>query len=318
MDAGSVVMGLLASLSVGAVAVSGVLGAAAWSRDRALFGRLTRYVVPYLPQPAASSLDTRFEKMVGRLPLGQTLLRDLSQLGIDARPGRLLVYGFIIGLGAWGAATFRSGSALIGAAAFLSTMAALFALTRWKASRSWERYRVQLPEALHVISSALSAGASLNQALKHASREVVPPLQGELKRLVEDVEVGKTLEEALVELRGRIPLSDFDMIIASLLIQQRSGGNLAELLNETAHILKQSQSLRQEMGVLTSQARLSAQLIGLLPVGLFAYMYFTNPGYLKPMLTNGVGQALLGIGIALEVVGYVVVMRIATYSEYDE
>jgi tight adherence protein B len=82
--------------------------------------------------------------------------------------------------------------------------------------------------------------------------------------------------------------------------------------------LKQSQSLRQEMGVLTSQARLSAQLIGLLPVGLFAYMYFTNPGYLKPMLTNGVGQALLGIGIALEVVGYFVVMRIATYSEYDE
>jgi tight adherence protein B len=154
--------------------------------------------------------------------------------------------------------------------------------------------------------------------MKHAAREVVPPLQHELQRLVEDVEVGKTLEEAMFDLKTRVPLPELDMVIASLLIQQRSGGNLGELLNEVAQIIKQNEELRQEMQVLTSQALISARLVALLPVGLFVYLLVTNRSYLEPLLTTRVGNLMLVTGAMFEIIGYWAVTRIATYKEYEE
>jgi tight adherence protein B len=280
-----------------------------------MMGRLTRYVTPHIAPPKASTLDQRFEELVASNAIGRTMLRDLSQLGYDARPGRMIVYGVIVGGVGFGAANLVSGSPILGAVAFLAVIVVEGVAVHWLAGRRLDQYRLQLPEALHVIASAISAGASLNQALHHAARETVPPLQKELRRVVEDVEVGKTLEEALADLKERVPLSDFDMIIASLLIQQRSGGNLAELLVETASILKEAEELRQELSVLTSQARLSAQLVGLLPVGLFVFMYVANPSYLQPLVTEPLGQVMLGVAFVLEVLGFWVVTRIATFSD---
>ena len=106
--------------------------------------------------------------------------------------------------------------------------------------------------------------------------------------------------------------------IGYTLIGPGSGGNLGELLNEAAHLIKQNEELRAEMSVLTSQAKASARLIGFLPVGLFIYLAVTNASYLEPLLTTGLGNAMLAVGATMEIVGYLVVMRISTYNEYAE
>ena len=318
MDVSSATLALISSVSVGALALAGTLGYIAWNREQTLLHRLHTYVAPYIDAPDATSIDSRFERALARLPMGASILRDMNQLGLDIRPGRLLVYGVTVAGGMFVVANVYKNSNQAGLLAAASTLGFEYFLMHWKANKRWEFFRLQLPEALHVIASALSAGASLGQALEHAAREMPPPLKGELTRVVEDVEVGKTLEEALESLKRRVPLPEFDTIIASLLIQQRSGGNLAALLNETAELLKEDQRLRREMGVLTSQARASAQLIGLMPIGLFLFMYFFNPSYLEPLLTTGLGQTALSIGLALEAVGFFVVYRIASYSEYTE
>ncbi len=310
-------LGLVASVSLGVFTVMGVLSAVAWSRNRSLLMRLAHYVEPHLKPSDASALDARLEHLVGLTEFGRDFLRDLRQLRLGPRPGRLLLYGVIVAGAAYVVGSVRFGSNVAAFGTSGVTLAALFGFVRWRAGQSWKHYRRQLPEALHVISSALSAGASLSQALKHAARETVPPLQGEIQRVVEDVEVGKTLEQALTELTQRLPLPEFDMVIASLLIQQRSGGNLAELLNETAQLIKQNEELRQEMGVLTSQAQASARLIGLLPVGLFAYLYASNRSFLGPLLDTGMGNMMLIIAFVCEIVGYYVVSRIATFSEFQ-
>jgi tight adherence protein B len=318
MDAATGMVALISSVSVGALALAGTLGYIAWNREQTLLHRLQTFVAPYIEAPEATSMDSRFERALRRTPIGMAILRDMTQLGLDIRPGRLLVYGFTVAGGAFVVANVYKGSNTAGVLAAVSTLGAEYMLMHWRAGKRWTVFRLQLPEALHVVASALSAGASLNQALEHAAREVAPPLKGELTRVVEDVEVGKTLEEALESLKKRVPLPEFDTIIASLLIQQRSGGNLAQLLNETAEILKEDQRLRREMEVLTSQARASAQLIGLMPIGLFLFMYFFNPQYLEPMLTTGLGMTALSLGLVLEGIGFFVVYRIASYSEYAE
>jgi Flp pilus assembly protein TadB len=318
MDGMSTTLAMIASATIGVVTIATTLGYAAWSRDRTLLGRLTQFVSPYINAPDASDLDSRFERAMSAFPFTSGLMRDLSQLSSWARPGRLVIYGLVLAGAAFLAAGFYKDSTRFAAGAFVGTLFAEVLLMQWQARKRWEKFRLQLPEALHVISSALAAGASLNQALGHASREVVGPLKAELTRVVEDVEVGKTLEEGLEDLKRRVPLPEFDMIIASLLIQQRSGGNLAALLNETAELLKEDQRLRREMEVLTSQARASAQLIGFLPIGLFLYLYFFNPSYIAPMVSTQLGMTALVVGLVLEMIGFGVVYRIATYNEYTE
>lgn len=317
-DGLTILYAFVATAAVGGVAVAATLGYFTWSRERTLADRLSRYVTPHVEYEDVSDLDARFERFVMRFPGGEKLLRDVAQLGFRPRPGRVLLYGVIAAGGVFLAVGMWKNSTAFAAGAFVAALLGEYMLMSWRARKRWERFRVQLPEALHVISSALSAGASINQALLHASKEVLPPLQGELKRVVEDVELGKTLEESLEDLKRRVPLPEFDTIIASLLIQQRSGGNLAALLNETAELLKEDQRLRREMEVLTSQAKASAQLIGFLPIGLFLYMYFFNPSYVEPLLTTQIGLTALAIGLVLEMVGYVIVNKIATYSEYAE
>jgi Flp pilus assembly protein TadB len=317
-DGLTIAYGVIATASVGAVAVAGTLGYFAWARERTLGDRLTRFVTPHLEMEDASDLDERFERLIAQVPGGFRLLRDLAQFGTGQRPGRLLVYGLTFAAGVFLAVGTWRNSTAFAAVGFAGALVGEYMMMTWRASKRWDRLRLQLPEALHVVSSALSAGASLNQALIHAAKEVLPPLQGELRRAVEDVELGKTLEEALSDLQRRAPLPEFNMIIASLLIQQRSGGNLAQLLNETAELLKEDQRLRREMNVLTSQARASAQLIGLLPIGLFLYMFFFNPTYIEPLLTTELGLTALGLGLVLELIGFFIVYKIATYSEYQE
>lgn len=317
-DGLTIVYGSAATALVGAFAVAGTLGYFAWSREKTLSGRLARFVAPHIELERRSDLDERFERLVAALPMGGTLIRDLAQLGTGVRPGRLLLYGVIVAGGAFLVAGTWKNSTAFASGAFLATLVGEYFVLGWRARKRWDLFRLQLPEALHVIASALSAGASLNQALLHASKEVLEPLQGELTRVVDDVELGKTLEEALEDLKRRVPLPEFDMIIASLLIQRRSGGNLAALLTETAELLKEDQRLRREMEVLTSQAKASAQLVGFLPLGLFLYMYFFNPGYVEPLVTTELGLTALAIGLVLEMIGFVIVMKIATFSEYQD
>jgi tight adherence protein B len=313
-----VLLGVMASVTLGVFAVAGVMGAAAWSQNQATLRRLVGQVAPHVETSDFSTLDKRLERLLNMTAFGRGFVRDLGQLGLSFRPGRLVMYGVIAALAGMSLVVFKTGSGIFGTFALCAIIVAEIAAVRYRAAQCWQQYRLQIPEALHVIASALAAGASLNQAMQHAAREMVPPLQSELQRLVEDVEVGKTLEEALFDLKTRVPLPEFDMVIASLLIQQRSGGNLGELLNEVAHIIKQNEELRREMQVLTSQAMVSARLVALLPVGLFAYLLVTNRGYLEPLLTTRTGQAMLVVGGIFIAIGYMVVTRIATYKEYDE
>ena len=109
----------------------------------------------------------------------------------------------------------------------------------------------------------------------------------------------------------RAPLEELDAILASILIQRRSGGNLAELFAGTADLLQRDIKLRRELGVLTAQARFSAQVVGLMPFALFALLALINPGYVQTLVSHPLGYALLALALVLEVLGFLAIRRIA-------
>jgi tight adherence protein B len=180
-----------------------------------------------------------------------------------------------------------------------------------RASKRLEQCRTQLPEALQLTANALSAGMSLPQALGEAAKRTDPPMGEELQQAVEDLAVGYDLEEALSRLKDRVPVEELDSLMATLLIQRRSGGDLVELLQETVALLQGDLKLRAELGVLTSQARFSGRVVGLLPVFIFVIMSVLNPGFTGPLLTHPLGNVILGFAVICVLLGFWLIRKLS-------
>ena len=193
---------------------------------------------------------------------------------------------------------------------FLGLLIISIYVLRQRSHRRIEIFKEQLPIALITVANAMSAGTSLEKALERAAEETPPPLSPELRRVVEDMQVGYTLEQALEGLRKRVPLEELDAILASILIQRRTGGNLPDLLENTARILQRDIRLRRDLMVLTAQTRVSAQIVGLAPFVLGALFLATNPSYRQVALKNPLGIALIFIALFLEVIGYFAIRRL--------
>lgn len=168
----------------------------------------------------------------------------------------------------------------------------------------------QLVELLQMMSSGLRAGFGFSQAMESASNQIPDPLQTEIKRALRDISVGATVEQSLEALNIRVGSSDFDIVITAILIQRQVGGNLAEILENVAHTMRERERIRGEIQTLTSQQRLTGYVIGGIPVGLFVVFMFVNPEFTKLLFTDPFGRLLLGGAMVMEFMGFMVIRKI--------
>ena len=169
----------------------------------------------------------------------------------------------------------------------------------------------QLPDLLQTLAGGLRAGQTFIQTLDSAAEEMGEPFRTELLRALRELELGVSVEESFEGLRERVDDEDFDLVVDAVLIQRRVGGNLAEVLNNIAHTIRERIRIRGEVNALTGQARLSGWVLGLLPVAVGGLVYMMNPDYMGPMFTNPIGiAALVGAAIS-EVFGMLVIRKIA-------
>lgn len=168
----------------------------------------------------------------------------------------------------------------------------------------------QLVEMLQMVSSSLRAGFGLLQALEAAASQLQAPISLELRRTIRDTAVGAGIEQALEALNKRTASPDFDIAITAILIQRAVGGNLAEILENLAHTLRERERIRGEIRALTSQQRLTGYVIGGIPIGLGAFFGATNPEYIGLLFTDSLGQMMLAAALGFEVVGFLVIQKI--------
>ncbi len=183
---------------------------------------------------------------------------------------------------------------------------------RWTLAARVDR---QLPDAITLLANALSAGATLFQALEAAVKETPAPLGPLLERAVAQAQLATTVDEALSRLRDDVGSADLNNLIATLAIQRTTGGDLARLLRESAEFLKEEQRLRADARALSAQARYSAQMIGVMPAALFGLFYALFPSFVEPLTNTTPGLLILAYCLASSVFGFYLIWRIATGIE---
>jgi tight adherence protein B len=178
------------------------------------------------------------------------------------------------------------------------------AILNFLASQRMRKFQMQLPDMLQLMAGSLRAGYSLLQGVEAVAQEVDEPMGGELRRVLAEARLGRPLEEALEDMAERLESRDFAWAVMAIRIQREVGGNLAELLSTVAETMIARERLRREVKALTAEGRISALVLGLLPVGLGLVMYSINREYMNVLLHDSFGQILLIGAFLLAGVGF--------------
>ena len=197
--------------------------------------------------------------------------------------------------------------------------AAVGALLGYFLPRMWVGRRIgsrlnafnkQLPDTITLLSNSLRAGSSFLQSIELVSRESPAPMGPEMGRVVREVNLGLSMEEALSNLVRRIKSDDLDLMVTAIGVQQQVGGNLAEILDTIAFTIRERVRIKGEIRTLTAQGRYSGYLVAFLPIAIMVTLNFINPEFMQPLFTELIGQILLVCGAIMMLIGFFAIQKI--------
>ena len=188
--------------------------------------------------------------------------------------------------------------------AVLATLVPLLYVLRSKKKRL-DKFEEQLPEAIDTICRSLQAGHAFNSAFTLVGEELADPIATEFRITMEENNLGVNINEAMQNLAERVPLTDLKFFVVAVLIQRETGGNLAEILGNISIIIRDRFKLRRQIGVMTAEGRLSAKILGVMPIIMLGLMATLNPTYGPLMFNSPTGQYALKIGAVMMLLGFV-------------
>jgi tight adherence protein B len=177
-------------------------------------------------------------------------------------------------------------------------------------SKRLNKLNEQLPDMLTMLANALKSGFGLMQSMDLVSKELEHPIATDMRRMLQDINVGSAIDEALQAMSERSGSSDLDIVVTAMLIQQSTGGNLAEILDTVSHTMRERIRIRGEIKTLTTQQVMTGFIIGLLPVFIALGISVLNPEYISLLFTRTVGQVMLAGGIMMELIGMFIIKKI--------
>ena len=179
----------------------------------------------------------------------------------------------------------------------------------WRARRQ-QAFLTQLPNALELMANALRTGLGLNSAFDLVAEELADPLGGEFAKMVAEIKLDSSLEQALDHLIERNPSGEIRLLAQAIMLHKQVGGNLAEVLDNLDRTIRERFTLQRELRSLTAEQRLTAWILGLLPLGVGLGLAVLNPAYVLTLFTTTPGRYLLGFVVVLQLVGFLVLRRI--------
>lgn len=253
-------------------------------------------------------------KRVERSSFGDRIARELARadlklkvaeyfaLYVIAIVGGALIFGLLGGA--------RLTSFVIGAV--LGAFAPRVYIKRQQGLRL-RRFDEQLSDMLNLMVNGLRAGYSTMQAMESVSKEMPPPMNDEFRRVVQEMQLGITMEAALNNLLRRIPSPDLDFVVTAINVQREVGGNLSEILDIISFTIRERVRIKGEIRVLTAQMRASGTLLALIPAGLALMLWLINPDYMKSFFDAGAlcGWIAIAVIIIMIISGYFAMMKIA-------
>jgi tight adherence protein B len=252
-----------------------------------------------------------FSAVLERFPSLGVLKKELSEADLNWSVGRTVLMMLMAG-----GATLKLALAFDWVPAYaawpLAAMAAcgpLLHIRRRRAKRL-QAVEEQLPEALEFLSRSLVAGHSLPMSLELVADEVKPPLSTELRKTVDEYNLGMPMNDALGNLTRRVPSVDMQFFVSAVLTQSRTGGTLHEVLEGLAETIRERATLKGQVRALTANGRMTAIVLSLMPAFVAAVMLYINPNYLALLFQHPLGKMLVTMAIAGQLLAYFLIRKI--------
>jgi tight adherence protein B len=182
----------------------------------------------------------------------------------------------------------------------------------WRQRRRLKAFNDQLGDTLVLMSNALKTGYSMAQTIDVVANKTAKPMSQEFDRVVKEMNLGSSIEDALARMVRRTESEDLDMVVTAIAINRKIGGNVSEILESIAETIRERVRIAGELRTLTAQARASGYLITGLPIVLGLFMYFVTPQYFAPMLSSPIGIGMLIFAGIMMGLGQLIMSRIAS------
>jgi tight adherence protein B len=197
--------------------------------------------------------------------------------------------------------------AVIIALGFASLPILYVAQLRRKRLRAFEEI---FPDTLEFISRSMRAGHAFSVSLEMIHREFQEPLSSEFRRSFEEHNLGLPLDVALQGLARRVPLLDVHFFVSAVLLQKRTGGNLAEILDKLAYVIRERFKLRGRIRAISAHGRMTGIALTCIPLGVATIMFFVNPEYITFFFEDDTGNIMLAAAVGFQVLGYLIIQQI--------
>lgn len=312
---------LLVFVAAAVTVVALVLLAQAWLRwrqHRTIVGRVRQPRVKVserqqkeLLRAGASEEEPRgLDRLIARIFRSDKLQLLLEQAAVEWRPSRFVL------LTALGAVVFGLVGFLVTRVAVLALLPALVGgvlpylyLLRKKKQRL-ESFEQSFPEAIDLLARAIRAGHAFSTGLQMVGEEMADPLGGEFRRVFDEQRFGFPIEESLEDLCDRVEILDVRIFVTAVLIQRQVGGNLAEILDNLSHTIRERFTIRRQVRVYTAQGRFTGYLLAVLPIALALLISALNPLYMRILFEVPVGRLMVSVAAILQITGYFIIRRI--------
>jgi tight adherence protein B len=185
-------------------------------------------------------------------------------------------------------------------------------IVRRKQQQRLSRFNDGLPDLITTVIGSLRAGFSFIQSLKTVTDEADSPIKEEIELVLKEMQYGRTIEDALQQLKDRIPSEDLELMIQAILIQKQVGGNLATVLETIVQTIRDRNKIHRQIHTLTAQGRLSGTIIGLLPVVIACFLYLIEPDYMGKFLAHPIGMVMIGVGVISGTIGFILIRKVTT------
>ena len=244
-----------------------------------------------------------------------TLQERLSQAGLNVPVKSFYIASAVCGL-AVGGVTFVTGSALH--VAGLAALAASLGFPRWLlgflARRRQNQFLIEFSNAVDIIVRGVKSGLPLHDCLRIIAEETVDPVKSEFVDVVEQIAVGVPLPKVFARLNDRMPLQEVNFFCIVIAIQQQTGGNLAEALDNLAQVLRGRQRLHGKVLAFSAEAKASAAIIGSLPLAVLGALAVMTPDYVMLLWTEELGKVMMMMSGAWMTIGVLVMKKMINFD----
>jgi tight adherence protein B len=265
--------------------------------------------IPFVLREDDLSEIPLLNRLLKKMHFAAHLQRLIDQAGMTISVGKLILWmvlfgavGMLLGLSSY---NFLLRLILV----FLpGSLPLIYVIMRKK--KRLKMFELGFPDAIDIMRNAIRSGFGVVKALQLVAQEGPDPIGVEFRKTFEEINLGSSLRDALLNLSSRIDSIDLKLFVTAVLIQRESGGNLNEILQNISTTTRERFKLRGQIKVFTAQARFSGLILGLLPFAFGTIVFLFNPDYILTLFQTPVGQFLLGLAMTLQFMGFMIIRRI--------